>query len=161
MFYQYNIYLHTINNILASLFVLCVSQGDGHFETQLTGSVCLHPHKSQHSFSHLSPPCPRSKSTVPSAIKSCKNSRAYGPDSPSIFHMKNLGHLATKYPTTLYNDSLKSYRLPSLWKTSLVIPIPKPGKDSSQGTSYRPISLLCPAAKVLDALILPSINEFI
>ena len=62
---------------------------------------------------------------------------------------------------TLYNDSLKSCRLPSIWKTSLVITIPNPGKDSLQGSSYRPISLLCPAAKVLEALILASINEFI
>ena len=54
-----------------------------------------------------------------------------------------------------------SCRLPSIWKTSLVILIPKPGKDSSQGTSYRPMSLLCPAAKVLEALVLPSINEFL
>ena len=84
-----------------------------------------------------------------SAIKSYRSSRAYGPDSLSIFHFKNLGPLATEHLTALYNDSLKSCRLPSIWKTSLVIPIPKPGKDSSQGTSYRPISLLCPAAKVL------------
>ena len=41
------------------------------------------------------------------------------------------------------------------------MPIPKPGKDSSQGTSYIPISLLCPATKVLEALILLSINEFL
>ena len=33
---------------------------------------------------------------------------------------------------------------------------PSPAK-----THHRPISLLCPAAKVLEALILPSINEFI
>ena len=98
---------------------------------------------------------------VTSAIKSCRSSRAYGPDTLSIFHLKNLGPLATEPLTTLYNDSLKSCRLPSIWKTSLVIPIPKPGKDSSQGTSYRPISLLCPAAKVLEAFILPSINEFL
>ena len=96
---------------------------------------------------------------VTSAIKSC--SRAYGPDSLSIFHLKNLGPLATEHLAALYNDSLKSCRLPSIWKTSLVIPIPKPDKDSSQGTSYRPISLPCPAAKVLEALILPSINEFL
>ena len=96
-----------------------------------------------------------------SAIKSCRSSRAYGPDSLSIFHLKNLGPLATEHLTALYNDSLKSCRLPSIWKTSLVIPIPKPGKDSSQGTSYRPISLLCPSAKVLEVLILPSINEFL
>ena len=95
---------------------------------------------------------------VTSAIKSCRSSRAYGPDTLSIFHLKNLGPLATEHLTALYNDSLKSCRLPSIWKTSLVIPIPKPGKDSSQGTLYRPIALLCPAAKVL---ILPSINEFL
>ena len=98
---------------------------------------------------------------VTSEIKSCRNSRAYGPDSLSIFHLKNLGPLATEHLAALYNDSIQSCRLPSIWKTSLVIPIPKPGKDSSQGTSYRPISLLCPAAKVLEALILPSINEFL
>ena len=98
---------------------------------------------------------------VTSAIKSCRSSRAYGPDSLSIFHLKNLGPLATEYLTTLYNDYLKSCRLPSSWKTLLVIPIPKPGKDSSQGTSYIPILLLCPAAKVLEVLILPSINEFL
>ena len=98
---------------------------------------------------------------VTSAIKSCRSSRAYGPGTLSIFHLKNLGPLATEHLTTLYNDSLKSCRFPSIWKASLVIPIPKPGKDSSQGTSYRPISLLCPAAKVLDALIFPSINEFL
>ena len=78
---------------------------------------------------------------VTSAIKSCRSSRAYGPDTLSIFHLKNLGPLATGHLTTLYNDSLKSCCLPSIWKTSLVIPILKPGKDSSQGTSYRPIML--------------------
>ena len=95
---------------------------------------------------------------VTSAIKSCSNSRAFGPDLLSIFHLKNLGPKATEYLTALFNDSFKSSRIPSIWKTSLVIPIPKPGKDSSQGTSYRPISLLCPAAKVMEALILPEVN---
>ena len=95
------------------------------------------------------------------AIKSCRSSRSYSPDTLSIFHLKNLGPIATEYLTALYNDSLRSCRLPSIWKTCLVIPIPKPGKDSSQGTSYRPISLLCPAAKVLEALILPSNNKFL
>ena len=98
---------------------------------------------------------------VTSAIKSCRSSRAYGTDSLSIFHLKNLGPLATDHLTARYNDSHKSCRLPSIWKTSLVIPIPTPVKDSSQGTSYRPISLICPAAKVLAALILPSINKYI
>ena len=61
---------------------------------------------------------------------------------------------ATAYLTALFNDSVNSSRIPAIWKSSIVIPIPKPGKDTSQGTSYRPISLICPAAKVLEALIL-------
>ena len=36
-----------------------------------------------------------------------------------------------------------------------------PGKDSSQYTSYIPILLLWTAAKVLEELILPSINEIL
>ena len=60
-------------------------------------------------------------------------------DSLSMFHLKNRGPLATEHLTTLYNDSLNTCRLPSIWKTSLVIHIAKPGKDSSQRTSYRPI----------------------
>ena len=95
---------------------------------------------------------PFTSDQVTSVIKSCRSSRAYGPDSLGIFHLKNLIPLATEHFTTLYNDSLKSCRLPSIWKTSLVIPIPKPGKDSSQGISYRPISLLRPAAKFLPSI---------
>ena len=53
---------------------------------------------------------------VTSAINSCRRSRAYGPDSFSIFHLKNLGPLATEHLTSfyMYNDSLKSCRLPSI-----------------------------------------------
>ena len=43
---------------------------------------------------------------VTSAIKSCKSSRAYGPDSLCIFHLKTLGALDTEHLTALYNDSL-------------------------------------------------------
>ena len=96
---------------------------------------------------------------VTSAIKSCRNIRAYGPNSLSIFHLKNLEPLATEHLTTLYNYSLKSCRLPSIWKTPLVIPIPKLGEDSSQGTSYGPISLLCPVVKVLLLVLLSTYSS--
>ena len=95
---------------------------------------------------------------VTRAIRSCSNTKAFGPDKLSIFHLKHLGPRATAYLTALFNDSVNSSRITAIWKSSIVIPIPKPGKDSSQGTSYRPISLICPAAKVLEALILPTVN---
>ena len=95
------------------------------------------------------------------AIKSCRNSKAFGPDKLSIFHLKHLGPRAIEYITALFNLSATTCRIPAIWKSSLIIPIPKPGKDTSQGTSYRPISLICPAAKVLESLFLPSINKYL
>ena len=85
---------------------------------------------------------------VTRAIRSCSNTKAFGSDKLSIFHLKHLGPRATAYLTALFNDSINSSRIPSIWMSSIVIPIPKHGKDTSQGTSYRPISLICPAAKV-------------
>ena len=54
------------------------------------------------------------------AIKSCRNSKAFGPEKLSIFHLKR--HLQS---------------------------------------SYRPITLLRSAAKVMDTLILPTINKYL
>ena len=98
---------------------------------------------------------------VMKAIKSCRNSKAFGPNKLSIFHLKYLGPRAIKYITALFNLSATTSRIPAIWKSSLIIPIPKPGKDTSQGTSYRPISLIFPAAKVLESLFLPSINKYL
>ena len=98
---------------------------------------------------------------VMKAIKSCRNSKAFGPDKLSIFHLKHLGPRAIEYITALFNLSVTTCQIPAIWKSSLIIPIPKPSKDTSQGTSYRPISLLCPAAKVMESLLLPTINKFL
>ena len=70
---------------------------------------------------------------VTSAINSCRSSRAYDPGALSIFHLKNLGPLATEHLTALYNDSLKSCRLPLIWKT----PISHPDSQARQGLITR------------------------
>ena len=95
------------------------------------------------------------------AIKSCRNSKAFGPDKLRVFHLKHLGPRAIEYITALFNLSATTCGIPAIWKSSLIIPIPKPGEDTSQGTSYQPISLICPAAKVLESLFLPSINKYL
>ena len=92
------------------------------------------------------------------AIRSCSNTKAFGPDKFSIFYLNHLGSRAIAYLTALCNDFGNSSRIPAIWKSSIVIPIPKPRKDTSQGTSYQPISPICPAAKVLEALVLPIVN---
>ena len=68
-------------------------------------------------------------------ISNCSNTKAFGPDKFSIFHLKNLGPKSIEYLTALFNDSVTSCRIPAIWKSSIVIPIPKPVKDSSLGTS--------------------------
>ena len=98
---------------------------------------------------------------VMKAIKSCRNSKAFGPDKLSILHLKHLGLRAIEYITTLFNLSATTCRIPAIWKASLIIPIPKPGKDTSQGTSYRPISLICAPAKILESLFLSTINKYL
>ena len=93
---------------------------------------------------------------VKKAIKGCSNSKAFDPDKLSISHLKHLGPKGIEFLTTIYNSSYSGCRIPTIWKTSIVIP--KPGKDISQGSSFRPISLICPAAKVMEALLLLMIN---
>ena len=62
---------------------------------------------------------------VTRAIKSC--SKTFGPDKLRIFHLKNLGPKAIYY----INLSVTNCQIPAIWKSSLIIPIPKSGKDSS------------------------------
>ena len=93
------------------------------------------------------------------AIKNSKASKAIGPDGMSNLHLKHLGPQGISYLTKIFNISLATGKMPSMWKKSLVIPLPKPGKDLESSTAYRPVSLLCPASKTLERLILPSLHE--
>ena len=61
-------------------------------------------------------------------ISNCSNIKAFGPDKLSIFH---LGPKAIEYLTALFIDSVTLCRIPAILKSSIVIPIPKPDKDST------------------------------
>ncbi len=93
------------------------------------------------------------------AIKKSKSSKAKGPDNITNLHLKHLGPLGIKYLTDIFNLSVSQSVLPSIWKASVIIPLLKPGKDPSDSKSYRPVSLLCPAIKILERLILPTLDE--
>ena len=87
------------------------------------------------------------------------NSTAHGPDHLKILHLKHLGPTGISYLYSLFNLSLASADIPSIWKQAIIIALLKAGKPASLGTSYRPISLLSPSAKVLERLLLPILNE--
>jgi len=93
------------------------------------------------------------------AISKLNNSKAFGPDHLTTLHLKHLGPLGISILTKIINDSLTFNSIPSIWKVSNICPYAKPGKDPSLSSSYRPISLLCPGAKVIEKLLLPLISE--
>ena len=78
------------------------------------------------------------------AIKATKNSTAVGPNGLTALHLKHLGQHGIRFLTRLYNLSLQAADIPAIWKASVVVLIPKPGKPLDEGSSYRPISLLSP-----------------
>ena len=87
------------------------------------------------------------------------NSTAHSPDHLNILHLKHLGPKGISYLCSLFNLSLASADIPSIWKQAIIIALLKSGKPASLDTSYRPISLLSPTAKVLERLLLPILNE--
>ena len=93
------------------------------------------------------------------AIKKSKSSRAIGPDGLSPIMLKNIGPNAINYLTNIFNICMETSVIPNIWKTGKIIPLLKPGKPADKGSSYRPVSLLSPAIKILEALILPAVTE--
>ena len=92
------------------------------------------------------------------ALKRCSTSTVLGPDQLNIYHLRNLP-LSLVYLTAHFTLSLRAAAIPAIWKNASVIFIPKAGKPIHQGSSYKPTSLLYPAAKVLVRLLLSSLQR--
>ena len=54
---------------------------------------------------------------------------------------------------SLYNKIFTNRRFPSSWRIAAVIPIPKPNKDHSTPTNFRPISLTSCLCKLMEKMI--------
>ena len=87
------------------------------------------------------------------AISKSKPSKALGPDHLAPIHLKHLSYYTIDRITKLYNNIINHNIIPNSWKTAKVIPVLKPNKDPNQHTSYRPIALLSPLAKILESII--------
>ena len=110
-------------------------------------------HKIDTNFSPFSP------DSVEAAIKNSRNSTAEGPDQITMLHLKHLGPAGITYLCNIFNNSVKSISIPAIWKRAVIVPIPKPNKNPNDSKSYRPISLLCPASKILERLLLPFLTS--
>ncbi|GFV59447.1 putative RNA-directed DNA polymerase from transposon X-element, partial [Trichonephila clavipes] len=59
------------------------------------------------------------------------------------------------------SDTNKTEIFPKSWKTAVVVPILKPGKNSALAESYRPISLLPVLSKLAEKIILARLNDYL
>ena len=50
--------------------------------------------------------------------------------------------------------------IPSIWKESIVVPIPKPDKSKDDINNYRPISLTSHISKLMERIIIQRLNHF-
>jgi hypothetical protein len=97
-------------------------------------------------------------SDVEQAIRVSRNSTAVGPDGLTAIHLKNIGPRGLANLTQLFNLSTRHAELPAIWKAAIIVLILKPGKPAYQGSSYRPISLPSPAAKILERPLLSDVT---
>ena len=78
---------------------------------------------------------------------------AEGPDKIHYQLLKHLPPDSLSLLLDIYNYIWRTGDFPQCWSETIVIPIPKPGKDHSDPNSYRPISLTSCVCKTLERMI--------
>ena len=111
--------------------------------------------------SHLPINSPIESSTIPSTELLCTEeevfdllmsldvSKANGPDGISARMLKFTAASITPSVTKLFNHSISQAQLPTQWKKSAIVAIPKTS-DTSTPANYHPISLLPLLSKLLE-----------
>ncbi|GBL68719.1 putative RNA-directed DNA polymerase from transposon X-element [Araneus ventricosus] len=98
-------------------------------------------------------------SEVIKVIKNLNIKKACGLDCITNKMLKNLPCTMIFEFTEIINNIFKFNYFPKAWKTAVVVPILKPGKDPTQPENYRPISLLSTLSKLTENFILDKLNE--
>jgi len=97
--------------------------------------------------------------TVQAAIHSFKQNKAAGPDNIKVKALKNLPSQIYTLLAKIYNSSLDLGYMPTVWRESKAIFIPKSGKTDMQNPkSYRPICLSNFLFKTFEKLILQKLE---
>ena len=97
-------------------------------------------------------------SQVKEAIKQSKSNNSQSPDKLNIRHLNHIGPLGLAFLTSMFKTALNKNIIPHTWKLVIIVPIPRPNKDTGTGISYRSTSLLSVIAKILEKSLLPYIT---
>jgi hypothetical protein len=98
--------------------------------------------------------------TIFEALGRLDNSNCPSPDGiPNIFLKKCRTALVSPL-NYIFNSSIMSAKIPLIWKTAIIHPIPKK-PNPSLPIDFRPISLLCSSSKILEKIISDKLQQFI
>ena len=86
-------------------------------------------------------------------INEARSNKAAGEDDIPYELIKNLGPKAKELLLHLYNRCWDGEGIPPKWRTAIIKPLLKDGKDPKQTASYRPISLTSCLGKLLEKII--------
>lgn len=86
------------------------------------------------------------------AIQNSKGN-SVGPDDIPYIFLKNLPAKGILHLLKLMNIIWTKGTFPSIWKSAIIIPIPKPGKNHKNAENFRPIALTCTMCKVLEKVV--------
>ena len=92
-----------------------------------------------------------------SELNKLKQGKAPGPDGICPRLLKTCSTQLCEILTHLFNLSLRLQRVPTLWKTSCLVPVPKK-KQPRDPNDYRPIALTSHIMKTLERLVLTDIR---
>ena len=83
-----------------------------------------------------------------------------GPDQIHYKMLKYLHENAPSYLLRIFNRLWSSLYYPSEWQIANIVPIPKPGKDHTDPSNYRPIALTSCLGKIMEKLINRRLIEY-
>ena len=78
---------------------------------------------------------------------------AVGPDDIHYQLLKHLPDCSMEALLSIFNHIWDTGTLPPSWKEAIIIPVAKPGKDSTSASNYRPIALTSCVCKTLERMI--------
>ena len=81
------------------------------------------------------------------------NNTTPGPDEVHYELLRHLPQPALELLLYIFNRIYSTGVFPSSWRQAIVVPLPKPGKDDSDPSNYRPIALTSCVCKTMERMV--------